>query len=94
MENPKPRCGTGHNASKSSKRVGGAIDSEVNSFAESKLGYAGGADSRPWKYHKPFRSEAKKFVYNTCTQLRVAKSTKLRLDKIGNSFKINIKNLF
>ena len=89
MENPKPRCGTGHNASKSSKRVGGAIDSEVNSFAESKLGYAGGADSRPWKYHKPFRSEAKKFVYNTCTQLRVAKSTKLRLDMIGNSFKNN-----
>ena len=86
MENPKPRCGTGHNASKSSKRVGGAIDSKVNSLAESKLGYAGGADSRPWKYHKPFRSEAKKFVYNTCTQLRVAKNTMLRLDKIGNSY--------
>ena len=34
------------------------------------------------KYHKPFRSETKKFVYNTCTQLRVAKSTKLSLEKI------------
>lgn len=46
MENLKPRCGTGFNASKGSKRVGGAIDSRTNTFAESKLDFAGGAESK------------------------------------------------
>lgn len=77
MENLKPRCGTGFNASKGSKRVGGAIDSRTNTFAESKLDFAGGAESKPQKYHKPFCRETKKFVYNTCMQLRVAKMTRL-----------------
>ena len=66
MDNPKPRCCTDFNASKGSKRVGDVIESLVNSLAESKLDFSGGAGSKPWKYHKSFRGEAKKFVYNTC----------------------------
>lgn len=49
-----------------------AIDSEVNSLAESKLGYTGGAGKKPWKYHNSVCGEAEKSVYNICMRLRVA----------------------